>query len=201
MIVTRIELVDYRNYASPAAFDLTPGITAVVGRNGQGKTNFARGRWPSPRSTAFRVHRRGAHPGRRRCGGHPEPPVRHDDGRELSIEAELSRSGRNRVLVNRQKLPRTRDLLGVVRVSVFSPDDLALVKEGPSERRRFLDDTLVALALRRDAARTRPGREAAEHLAQAGCGPTRRGIRRRRSTCGTRSTPSSATGSVRPGPS
>ena len=79
--------------------------------------------------------------------------VVHDDGREVLVELELSRNGRNRVLVNRQKLGRARDLLGVMRVTVFSPDDLALVKEGPGGRRRFLDDVLVALALKYDALR------------------------------------------------
>ena len=63
----------------------------------------------------------------------------------LLIEAELRPAGRDRVLVNRQPLRKGRDLLGAVRVSVFSPDDLALVKGGPAERRRYLDDTLVAL--------------------------------------------------------
>jgi DNA replication and repair protein RecF len=55
--------------------------------------------------------------------------------------------------VNRQRLSRARDLLGAVRVTVFSPDDLTLVKGAPGDRRRFLDDTLVALAVKYDAAR------------------------------------------------
>ena len=71
----------------------------------------------------------------------------------MLIEAELSRVGRNRVQVNRQRLGRARDLLGVVRVSVFAPDDLVIIKGAPSERRQFLDDTLVALATKYDAAR------------------------------------------------
>jgi DNA replication and repair protein RecF len=57
------------------------------------------------------------------------------------------------VQVNKQKLGRSRELLGVMRVTVFSPDDLALVKGSPQERRRFMDDTLVALALKYDALR------------------------------------------------
>jgi DNA replication and repair protein RecF len=69
------------------------------------------------------------------------------------IEIEITPSGRGRVQVNRQRLARTRDLLGVLRVTVFSPDDLALVKGGPSERRRFLDDALVSLAIKYDAVR------------------------------------------------
>jgi DNA replication and repair protein RecF len=152
VIVTRLELVDYRNYTS-ATFDLTSGTTAVVGMNGQGKTNFAEALGYLSTLDSFRgapadaLIRLGADAAIIRA------TVQQEDGREVLVEAELNRSGRNRVLVNRQKLPRTRDLLGVVRVSVFSPDDLSLVKEGPGERRRFLDDTLVALALKYDAMR------------------------------------------------
>jgi DNA replication and repair protein RecF len=69
------------------------------------------------------------------------------------VEAEISTVGRNRVQVNRQRLQRARDLLGTVRATVFSPDDLVLVKGAPADRRRFLDDTLVALAVKYDALR------------------------------------------------
>ena len=152
MIVTRLELVDFRNYES-ATFDLQAGTTAVIGRNGQGKTNFAEALAYLASLGSFRdappeaMIRIGAETAIIRA------VVVHEDGRELLVEAELNRAGRNRVLVNRQKLPRVRDLLGVVRVSVFSPDDLTLIKGGPGERRRYLDDTLVALALKYDAMR------------------------------------------------
>lgn len=76
------------------------------------------------------------------------------DGRSSLVEAELRTSGRDRVLVNRQPLRRARDLLGTVRTTVFSPDDLVIVKGGPAERRRMLDDTLVACAPRHDATRS-----------------------------------------------
>ena len=76
---------------------------------------------------------------------------RGPDGRPELIEAEIAAAGRNRVLVNRKPLPRTRDLLGTLRVTVFAPDDLRLVKAGPAERRAELDDLLVALSPRYDA--------------------------------------------------
>jgi DNA replication and repair protein RecF len=76
------------------------------------------------------------------------------DGRSLLIEAQLARSGRNRIQLNRQPLRRARDLLGALRVSVFTPDDLVVVKGGPGERRRFLDDALVALQPRNDSLRS-----------------------------------------------
>ncbi|MBI5088545.1 MAG: DNA replication/repair protein RecF [Actinobacteria bacterium] len=152
MIVSQLELVDFRNYTT-ASFKLHQGTTAVIGRNGQGKTNFAESLAYLATLASFRgapddaLVRVGAETAIVRA------TVQQDDGREVLVEAEINRAGRNRVLVNRQKLGRTRELLGVVRVTVFSPDDLALVKEGPGLRRRFLDDTLVALALKYDALR------------------------------------------------
>jgi DNA replication and repair protein RecF len=153
LIVSCLELVDFRNYGS-ASFDLTSGTTAVIGDNGQGKTNFAEALAYLATLSSFR----GA-PGEAliRVGSEQAiiraTVVDDDDGRESLIEAELLVSGRNRVQVNKQKLKRVRDLLGTVRVTVFSPDDLVMVKGGPGDRRRFMDDTLVALATKYDAIR------------------------------------------------
>lgn len=150
MIVQRIELRDFRNYLE-ATFDLTAGVTAIIGENGQGKTNLAEAMAYLATLGSFR-------------GVTPDALVRidaeqaviradvvHDDGRTLLVEAEINRNGRNRVFVNKQRLVRSRDLLGVVRVSVFAPDDLSLVKGGPAERRNFLDEALVSLAPKHDA--------------------------------------------------
>jgi len=65
------------------------------------------------------------------------------DGRTAVIEVEINPGRANRARVNKSVLPRTRDLVGLVRTVVFSPEDLALVKGDPAERRRFLDDLLV----------------------------------------------------------
>lgn len=151
MHVSRLELVDFRNYAA-AQFDLTEGVTAILGRNGQGKTNLAEALAFLATLDSFR----GAPPDALIRQGAEAAIVRAtvtDAGRDVLIEAELPRTGRNRVQVNRQRLARTRDLLGVMRVSVFAPDDLVIVKDGPAARRRFLDDTLVALATKYDASR------------------------------------------------
>lgn len=150
MFVERIDLKDYRNYVE-ASFTLTHGVTAVVGQNGQGKTNLAEGLAYLATLQSFR----GVPPDALIRNGCEQAviraEIRHDDGRTLLVEAEINRSGRNRVFVNRQRLVRSRDLLGALRVSVFSPDDLALVKGAPGERRVFVDDALVAISPKHDA--------------------------------------------------
>ena len=152
MLVRSLQLVDFRNYAE-ASLEFESGTTAVVGDNGQGKTNLAEALAYLATLDSFRgapteaLIRAGADSAIVRA------EVRHDDGRELLIEAEITRTGRNRVLVNRQRLARSRELLGVIRVSVFAPDDLTLVKGGPGERRRWMDDAVVALAVKNDALR------------------------------------------------
>jgi DNA replication and repair protein RecF len=152
VIVSSLELVDFRNYVN-ATFRFDAGITAVVGLNGQGKTNLAEALAYLASLASFRgapadaLIRVGADTAVVRA------TVTQEDGREVLVELELNRNGRNRTQVNRQRLTRSRELLGVMRVTVFSPDDLTMIKGGPQERRTFMDDTLVALAVKYDALR------------------------------------------------
>jgi DNA replication and repair protein RecF len=146
--VQHLWLNDFRSY-SAAEVELAGGLTVILGANGEGKTNVLEGLAYLATLASFRgapaeaMIRNGAERAVVRAVG-----VR--EGRELLIEAELVNGGRNRVQINRQRLHRARDLLGALRVSVFSPDDLELVKGGPAARRRYLDDTLVALHPRFD---------------------------------------------------
>jgi DNA replication and repair protein RecF len=151
LIVRSLWLSDFRSYTT-AELHLAPGLTAVVGQNGAGKTNLLEGLAWLATLSSFR-------------GAPIEAMVRREapfavvraaverDERELLIEAQLMPTGRNRVQVNRQPMRRARDLLGSLRVTVFTPDDLAVVKGGPTQRRHFIDDALVAVHPRNDALR------------------------------------------------
>ena len=152
MIIERLELVDFRNYAA-ATFELRSGTTVIVGDNGQGKTNLAEALAYLATLSSFRAVSTDALVRVGAALAVVRAEVRDDDGRQSLIETEITPTGRGRAQVNRQRLARTRDLLGVVRVTVFSPDDLALVKGGPADRRRFMDDALVALATKYDGVR------------------------------------------------
>ena len=125
----------------------------IRGANGQGKTNLLEGAAWLASLSSFRgapreaLVRTGADMAVIRAEGTRE-------GRSVLVEAELARAGRDRVLVNRQPLRRTRDLLGAFRVTVFSPDDLELVRGGPAARRELLDTALVFLAPRQHSLQT-----------------------------------------------
>jgi DNA replication and repair protein RecF len=144
-------LHDFRNYES-ADLTLPAGLTVVRGANGEGKTSLLEAIGYLSTLSSFRgvpneaLVREGA----------AQAVVRGEGertGRQLLVEAEIAAGGRGRVALNKQRLRRSSDLLDALRISVFAPDDLELVKGGPSARRRYLDDTLVALAPRHDALR------------------------------------------------
>lgn len=151
MQVEHLWLKDFRSYPE-VDLQLTGGVCAVLGPNGVGKSNLLEAVGYLALLESFRGAPTEALV-RAGCSvGVVRGTVRHDD-REQLIEAELVPGGRNRVLVNRQRLTRTRDLLGAVRITTFSPDDLVMVKGGPGERRTYLDRLLVAIDPRNDALR------------------------------------------------
>ena len=144
--------MDFRNYAS-AKFELTDGMTVVMGDNGHGKTNLAEALAYLATLSSFRATNNEAMIREGADRAVVRAVVRQPDERRESIDAELPRRGVGRAFVNRQRLRKVRDLLGTVRVTVFSPDDLVIVKGSPGGRRRYLDETLSTLSRKHDAAR------------------------------------------------
>lgn len=141
MHVSHLSLHDFRSYAS-VEVPLEAGATAFVGRNGQGKTNLVEAIDYLSRLQSHRV----ATDAPLVRAGADQAVVRAAvvrDGRTAVLEVEINPGRANRARINRAALPRTRELVGLVRTVVFSPEDLALVKGDPGERRRFLDDLMV----------------------------------------------------------
>ena len=144
MFVTHLSLADFRSYAG-AEVVLEPGVTTFTGANGQGKTNLVEAVDYLATLGSHRV-------------SSEQPLVRHgaeraivrarvqagaDDTRQLLLEIEILPGRQNKASLNRAPLRRPRELLGALRTVVFSPEDLALVKGDPSERRRFLDELIT----------------------------------------------------------
>ncbi len=141
MHVAHLSLVDYRSYES-LELDLRPGTTTFVGLNGQGKTNLVEAIGYVATLGSHRVS--GDAPLVRQ--GAPRAVVRAElvrGGRRALVELEITPGKANRARLNRNPVRRTRDVLGVLRTVLFAPEDLALVKGDPTERRRYLDELLV----------------------------------------------------------
>ncbi|WP_148615452.1 DNA replication/repair protein RecF [Nocardioides rubriscoriae] len=141
MHVSHLALHNFRSYAL-ADVPLGPGVTAFVGRNGQGKTNLVEAVDYLSRLSSHRVA--GDTPLVR--AGAEQAVVRAavvKDGRTAVLEVEINVGKSNKGRINKSTLPRVRDIVGLVRTVVFSPEDLTLVKGDPADRRRFLDDLLV----------------------------------------------------------
>jgi DNA replication and repair protein RecF len=144
--LTRLALTDFRSYPE-LSLALEPGVTTFRGLNGEGKTNLAEAVGYLATLGSHRVAsdaplvRRGAERAVLRGA------VTGAQGDAL-VEIEINPGRANRVRLNRAPMPRPRDVLGALRTVLFAPEDLALVKGDPGERRRFLDELLVATAPR-----------------------------------------------------
>jgi DNA replication and repair protein RecF len=140
--LTRLALTDFRSYAA-ADVMLAPGVTTFTGANGQGKTNLVEAACYVATFASHRVAtdapliRQGADRAILRAG------IR-SAGRDSLLEIEINAGRANRVRLNRMPASRPREALGVLRCVLFAPEDLAIVKGDPDQRRRFLDDLLVA---------------------------------------------------------
>ncbi len=144
--VRQLEVTDFRSWEH-AELELEPGVAVLIGANGQGKTNLIEALSYLSTLGSHRVST-------------DAPLVRHGAqraivrtavvhaGRELTVELEISPGRANRARLNRSPVPRPREVLGVLRSVLFAPEDLALVRGDPAQRRRFLDDLLVLRAPR-----------------------------------------------------
>jgi DNA replication and repair protein RecF len=146
----RLSLTDFRSYAE-ADLALEPGIATFVGSNGQGKTNLVEA---AGYLATFGSHRVATDAPLIRQGADRAilRAVISAAGRDSLLEIEINPGRANRVRLNKAPA-RPRDALGVLRCVLFAPEDIAVVKGDPDQRRRYLDDLLVALRPRYAAVR------------------------------------------------
>ena len=152
MYLEQLSLTDFRSYAQ-VDLSLEPGVTVLVGSNGIGKTNLMEAIGYLATLSSHRVS--------------TDAPLLRFGTERAMIRAKLVRGGQptvleleinggraNRARINRSNPVRARDILGICQTVLFAPEDLALVKGDPSNRRRFLDELLVSLVPRHAATRS-----------------------------------------------
>ncbi|MDN5600438.1 MAG: DNA replication/repair protein RecF [Brachybacterium sp.] len=146
MQLTALDLTDFRSYPR-LSLSFQPGITVLVGQNGQGKTNIVEALWYLATLSSHRVPHDAALVHR----GESTAIIRAGfvrAGRPLQVDLEITPGKANRARLQGQNVSRLRDLLGEVRAVLFAPEDLGLVKADPEGRRRFLDELLFEIAPR-----------------------------------------------------
>lgn len=138
MYVRHLGLTDFRSWPR-VDVELSPGRTVFVGSNGYGKTNLVEALWYSATLGSHRV-------------GTDAPLIREgadravvstivvNEGRELAVDLEIVAGRANKARLNRSPVRSAREILGAIRAVLFAPEDLALVRGDPGERRRYLDE-------------------------------------------------------------
>jgi DNA replication and repair protein RecF len=171
MYVRHLSVTDFRSWTN-AELALEPGPNVLIGANGQGKTNLLEALGYVATLGSHRVSGDAAlvrHGAERAVVGCALVAA----GRELRVELELTPGRANKARLNGAPQPRARDVLGALRCVVFAPEDLAIVRGDPGERRRFLDELVVARAPRLAGVRAdyeRVLRQRAALLKSAGAG-------------------------------
>jgi len=136
--VRHLGLRDFRSWAH-ADLELEPGRTVFVGPNGFGKTNLIEALWYS---STLGSHRVGTDVPLIRVGNDRAvvSTIVVNEGRECAIDLEIAAGRANKARLNRSPVRSTREVVGVLRAVLFAPEDLALVRGDPADRRRYLDD-------------------------------------------------------------
>ena len=138
MYVRHLALHDFRSWAE-LDLELTPGRTVFVGPNGIGKTNLVEALWYC---TTLGSHRVATDAPLIRAGSERAivSTIVVSEGRELAVDIEITAGRANKGRLNRSPVRSTREIVGAVRAVLFAPEDLALVRGDPGERRRYLDE-------------------------------------------------------------
>jgi DNA replication and repair protein RecF len=136
--VRHLGLTDFRSWPR-VDLDLEPGRTVFVGPNGYGKTNLIEALWYS---STLGSHRVATDAPLIRAGAERAvvSTIVVNEGRELAVDVEITSGRANKARLNRSPVRAAREILGVLRAVLFAPEDLALVRGDPGERRRYLDE-------------------------------------------------------------
>ena len=142
MIIKSIELADYRNYDS-LSMEFHRGTNILFGDNAQGKTNILEAIFVAATTKSHRGSK-----DREIIGDKEEAHIRtylEKDGVETRVDMHLRKSKSKGIAIDGQKIKKAADLMGLCNVVFFSPEDLGIIKNGPAERRRFVDMELCQL--------------------------------------------------------
>lgn len=143
MIIKSIELADYRNYDS-LTMEFCPGTNILYGDNAQGKTNILEAIYVSATTKSHKGSKDKEIINFNKEESHIRTYM-EKEGVESRIDMHLRKNKSKGLAIDGQRVKKAADLIGLCNVVFFSPEDLGIIKNGPSERRRFVDMELCQL--------------------------------------------------------
>lgn len=143
MVINSLKLIDFRNYES-LDINFDKGTNILYGDNAQGKTNILEAIYLSATTKSHKGSKDSDIISFGKEEAHIRTIVEKDDV-ETKIDMHLRKNKTKGIAIDGVKLKKASELLGLVNVVFFSPEDLSIIKNGPSERRRFIDMELCQL--------------------------------------------------------
>jgi len=143
MIIKSIELADFRNYDS-LSLQFDKGTNILYGDNAQGKTNILEAIYLSATTKSHKGSKDKDIINFAKEEAHIRSYI-EKEGVEFKIDMHLRKNKTKGIAINNQKIKKAAELLGLLNVVFFSPEDLSIIKNGPAERRRFVDMELCQL--------------------------------------------------------
>ena len=143
MIIKSLEIADYRNYDS-LHFDFSSGTNILYGDNAQGKTNILEAIYMSATTKSHKGTKDKDVVNFRKEEAHIRTYL-EKEGIETRVDMHLRKNKSKGIAIDGQKIKKAAQLLGLLNVVFFSPEDLSIIKNGPAERRRFVDMELCQL--------------------------------------------------------
>ncbi|MCI8898965.1 MAG: DNA replication/repair protein RecF [Lachnospiraceae bacterium] len=143
MIIKSLEIADYRNYDS-LHIDFSSGTNILYGDNAQGKTNILEAIYMSATTKSHKGTKDKDVVNFRKEEAHIRTYL-EKEGIETRVDMHLRKNKSKGIAIDGQKIKKAAQLLGLLNVVFFSPEDLSIIKNGPAERRRFVDMELCQL--------------------------------------------------------
>ena len=143
MWLRSLQLTGYRNYEQLSA-EFPAGPVLIIGENGEGKTNLVEAIGYLSTLESHRVSGYQALIQKHQVSSQLSAKVSHQ-GRDLMVGIELNKDSPNRFFLNGSQRKKTSEILGLIRTVTFAPEDLDLIRRDPSDRRAFMDSSLVQL--------------------------------------------------------
>ena len=143
MYIKNLQLKNYRNYEE-VSVDFEPGVNIIYGDNANGKTNLIEAIYMTATSKSHRLSKDNEVIRLGQDDGHIHLSF-IKDGMDETIDMHLKSRGKKAIAINKMSIKKLNELFGLLHVIMFSPEDLGLIKNGPKERRRFIDLELSQL--------------------------------------------------------